>query len=106
MKLDSEHTLTMTTHPETSHAAAGCALIRSGSRRREVLDALAHAPSGLTDEETQSWLDMSPNTQRPRRIELVEMGYVDDSHERRRTRSNQLAIVWQVTALGMRALQS
>jgi len=47
-------------------------------------------PSGATDEEIQLALDMAPNTQRPRRLELEKMGairklYVDGKQVKRLT---------------------
>jgi hypothetical protein len=40
---------------------------------------------------------MNPSTQRPRRVELVEGGWVEDSGERRPTRSGMDAVVWRGT---------
>lgn len=51
---------------------------------------------GATDEEMQDALEMAPNTQRPRRIELVEDGWVRDSGRTRPTRSGRKAVVWVV----------
>ncbi len=39
---------------------------------------------------------MNANTERPRRIELVAMGKVVDSHETRLTRSGRKAVVWKI----------
>jgi hypothetical protein len=49
---------------------------------------------GSTDEETSRALDMGGNTERPRRVELVDGGHVVDSGARRRTASNRWAVVW------------
>jgi hypothetical protein len=49
---------------------------------------------GATDEEMQEHLGMSPNTQRPRRCELVNMGVVVATSRRRKTRSDFDAVVW------------
>jgi len=49
---------------------------------------------GATDEEMQTALGMDPNTQRPRRRELVQAGYIVDSGKRRETRTGRNAIVW------------
>jgi hypothetical protein len=79
-------------HPETSRAAAYAVTPRTGTQRRRVLDAIAAKPS--TDEEIQSALHMNPNTQRPRRVELVRGGWVGDSGERRPSSTGQDSIVW------------
>lgn len=39
---------------------------------------------------------MPGNTVRPRRIELEELGFVEDSGARRPTHSGKMAIVWVV----------
>lgn len=75
----------------------------SGKKRRIVLDAIAARGNyGMTDEEMQRELQMNPSTQRPRRVELVEGGWVEDSGRRRVTRSRRSAVVWVLTAAGFR----
>jgi hypothetical protein len=54
--------------------------------------------TGGTDEELQDALGMNPNTQRPRRIELVERGLVRDSGRTRKTKSGRRATVWEIAA--------
>jgi len=49
---------------------------------------------GATDEEMQDMLAMNPSTQRPRRIELRDAGFVRDSGATRETRSGRNAVVW------------
>lgn len=68
----------------TSKAAALAAEPKSGSRRRQVLDAVlavARDPRtvGLTDVEIQRATGISPNSARPRRVELVDGGWLADS---------------------------
>jgi len=82
--------------PDTSRAAAARIAPKTGTKRRLVLDAITTSPDGLTDEEMQRLIPMSANTQRPRRVELVEGGFIKDSGRRRRTSSQDLAIVWVV----------
>lgn len=88
-------------HSPTSKAAAEAIEPKIGSLRRQVLDYLRHCGvSGATDDEMQlpkelGGLDMDPSTQRPRRIELVNTGWVRDSGKRRKTRSGRLAVVWE-----------
>lgn len=102
MSIDAPGTLTGADHPETSFAAAARALGRTGSGRRRVMEALAAAD--LIDEEMQSILHMSPNTQRPRRVELVDLGYVRASGQRRPTIAGSFSIVWTATDAGRVAL--
>lgn len=78
----------------TSKAAALAVAPRTGTQRRRVLDAIATRPS--TDEEIQAALRMSGNTERPRRVELVEGGWIRDSGARRPSLSGQESIVWEL----------
>ena len=70
--------------------------IRSGSARlrQQVLDLLRASPGGLTDEELQQRLEMNPSTERPRRVELVNLGLVADSGRTGRTASGRSAVLW------------
>jgi len=83
---------------DTSKVAARLAYPRSGTQRWRVLTLLASTT--LTDEEIQHRLGMNPNTERPRRVELVEGGWVEDSGERRNTASERPSVVWRLTAKG------
>lgn len=53
-----------------------------------------HGP--CTDEAIQQGLKMNPSTERPRRIELVKLGYVRDSGLRGTTISGRAATLWEV----------
>jgi hypothetical protein len=57
---------------------------------------------GATDEELQLTLNMAGNTERPRRIELVDGGHVIDSNYRRKTKSGRDAVVWIATRIRAR----
>lgn len=52
---------------------------------------------GSTDDETQEYLGMSGNTERPRRGELVAKGRIVASGRTRPTRSGRRATVWIAT---------
>lgn len=78
---------------ETSKKAAGAIQASSASLRVQVLAYLLHT-GGATDQEVQQALDIRPSTQRPRRVELVEMGLVRDSGRTRETESGREATVW------------
>ena len=90
---------------DTSRDAAARHLPRSGTARHRVLDALGRARgAGATDEELQRHLAMPANTQRPRRVELVEAGYVRASGVIRQTAGGDRAIVWTITDAGRAVL--
>jgi predicted ArsR family transcriptional regulator len=88
----------------TSAAAAERHRPRSGTARHRVLHALATARDGATDEEVAAHLRMSPNTERPRRVELVEAGWVEATERTRPTVCGAAAVVWTVTPAGHRLL--
>lgn len=92
-------------HPETAQEAAKAIKLRSGTQRAAVLLELFQANvsgrSGMCDEELQFALEMGASSERPRRVELVRMGYVEDSTVRTRTTSGQEAVVWGITDDGI-----
>jgi hypothetical protein len=86
---------------ETSKAAALAAEPRSGTNRRRVLDAVlavARDPRtvGLTDVEIQRATGLVPNSERPRRVELVDGGWLADSG-RTREHYGREHTVWVIT---------
>ena len=81
-------------HSDTSREAAISIKGRTANLRTEVLEALRRHPS--TDEALSERLTMSPNTCRPRRVELVDCGLVEDSGRREKTASGRSAVVWIV----------
>lgn len=81
-------------HSDTSRAAAKAIEPKLSRLERQVAALLERTPPGLTDNQMQSGLAMNGNTQRPRRIRLVELGYVKDTGERRATGSGRPATVW------------
>lgn len=92
-------------HPDTSHNAAERIMPRSGTQRHAVLSLIA-ASDGLTDAEIQDGLRISESSERPRRIELVEQGWIEDSGVRRIYRGHEEAIVWVLTSQGRREWSS
>lgn len=94
-------TLTGRDHPETSFYAARLTLPRAGSRRHEVLKAIALSNTGgRTDHELHLQLGINLNTVRPRRKELQDDGWIEDSGLRRPTETGAPSIVWRVTQRG------
>jgi hypothetical protein len=82
-------------HSQTSKDAALRMAPRAGTKRAELLLFLRdQGAAGATDEEMQYSVPMSANTQRPRRVELVQGGYVVDSLRTRKTISGDEAVVW------------
>lgn len=78
----------------TSREAYASVVNDLGAMRAKVYRALHRKPR--TDEELIRLTGLSPNSCRPRRVELVEMGLVQDSGQRKQTRSGRWAIVWMV----------
>ena len=81
---------------DTSRAAAESIRKTVGKGHRLVIHKL-QSFGGLTDEELQHITGLGPSTERPRRIELVQMGMVVDSGVRRHTKSGRTATVWDLT---------
>lgn len=82
-------------HSRTSRAAAVGIEPKVGTKRGMVLAFLRGCgPAGATDEEMQRGIPMGPNTQRPRRVELVAAKLVRDSGRERKTAGGDAAVVW------------
>lgn len=82
-------------HSATSLMAAFEIEPKAGTLRGAVLAHLRGCGvNGATDNEAQVALGMNPNTQRPRRIELVRGSHVYDSGRTRKTASGHQATVW------------
>lgn len=65
---------------------------------RRIFDYLASWDAdGATDAEIEQALELSGNSERPRRIWLVKHGFVENSGETRPTPSGCNATVWIVT---------
>ena len=80
----------------TSAEAAERAEPKAGTDRAKVLSMIrAWAEAGCTDEEIADATGMNPSTVRPRRVELVALGHVEDSQMTRPTRSGRKAVVWR-----------
>jgi hypothetical protein len=89
---------------ETQRAAAIAIYPHTGTARRRVLDMISgRGGHGATDEEIQRDLELNPSTQRPRRVELVEGNWIEDSGRRRLTLSGRSAVVWVLTEQGQGA---
>jgi hypothetical protein len=80
-------------HSPTSREAAEKAESRAKIDRRTVFEAIQRS-LGLTDEEICDLTGVSPNSERPRRGELVNAGLVRDSGSTRLTKAGRNASVW------------
>ena len=91
--------------PETERRSAIEEYPRSGTMRLAVLRAIELAGDrGLTDWEGSEVTGIYLYTYAPRRVELKEGGWVEDSGLRRSTPSGKLAAVWTLTVAGRQAL--
>lgn len=84
-------------HSDTSREAAERVQPIFRGMTLRVYRAILACPEGITDQELQVALRMSGNSERPCRIALVKSGRVRDSGRRRRTKSGNNAVVWEVT---------
>ena len=81
----------------TSKLTAQSMRCLAGAQQQRVLECLQRAgDAGLTDEEIQATLNLSGNSERPRRASLVALGLVRDSGVMRKTNANHAAVVWVV----------
>jgi hypothetical protein len=90
------------TDPDTARMAAH----RTAEQLREhhwlVLSALVSAGSkGMIDHEHEQINGLNQDSAGKRRGELVELGLVENSRQRRQSPRGRPAIVWQVTARGL-----
>jgi hypothetical protein len=84
--------------PQLTSVDAAKKIRHSTPRLRQIVHGyLLKHPLGATDMQMQRDLKMNPSTQRPRRLELVRLGFVEDSGERR-VETRTKAIVWKAVA--------
>jgi hypothetical protein len=87
-------------HSDTSVHAALSVEPNANTLRAEVYSFIVRSgPHGATDEEICEALHMGGSTERPRRVELMDGGFVRDSTNRRNTRSGRYAVVWIATSV-------
>lgn len=83
-------------HSDTSRGAAFAVSAAAASIRAKVL-AWFRENGPATDEQMLDGLSLAPSTGRPRRVELVQGGWLEDSGERGRTRAKKRAVRWRCT---------
>lgn len=94
---DVQHRAPFVRGSETSEAAADEIEEHGASMTTRVLNTLKAQPAGLTDQQMQDMSGLGPQSQCPRRIELVKLGLVADSGRKRKTRRGRDATVWVYT---------
>jgi hypothetical protein len=85
----------------TSQAAAKAVGVKSGTQRHAVLSALGVEDS--TDYEIQAVTGLDQNSERPRRGELVDGGFVQPTDRTKRHRGQDWR-VWEATQAGLDVL--
>lgn len=99
---DNARALARRCDPDTSHMAAKetTPLIRE-LQRRVLAFAASRGPGGFTDPELNAHFGVASSTYRTRRAELVDMGLVEDTGQRRLigTKGRPHA-VWRITDTG------
>lgn len=98
--LAAEHVYVARKAKATSREAALRALPGTATRRYQVLATIAGSPTGMTDDEIITSQRMPHQSVGPRRLELVEGGWIEDSGQRRKTRTGADAIVWVLSEAG------
>lgn len=95
-----------TNDPETSIAAA----LRNPAGRaidaRRVLECHHQRPDGLTDFELANLVDRKQTSAGKRRGELRDKGLIEATALRRPSDTGSSAIVWRITALGNRIVET
>ena len=81
---------------ETSREARKSIQAHMGAQQKRVYMWALLQRQGFTDDEAIAALKMNPSSFRPRRGELVEVGMLKDSGQRRKTASGRSAVVWVV----------
>lgn len=86
-------------HSPTSRAAAASVKESAPTLREAVLRLLRDRGPG-TDHEIAAALGIDGSTARPRRVELVRLGLVEDSGKQALTPSGRKAVIWRAKGEG------
>jgi hypothetical protein len=79
-------------------AEQSLSLFDKQTQRAHIMAAITRSYVGMTDTELQEELNMSGDTERPRRGELLKAGLIKDSGVTRKTKRGREAIVWVVAS--------
>lgn len=92
-------------HQETARKAATAIAVRSGTQRAAVLLHLYQDHQagliGSCDELISAVTGLGASSERPRRVELVNMGLVEPTGKTVRTSTNREAMTWRITHQGV-----
>jgi hypothetical protein len=80
---------------DTSIEAARKAVLKSGTRRKEIFDLIAEREFGLTDDEIEVLTGLTHQSASGLRNSLMRDGLIVDSGERRKNRRGNSSIVWK-----------
>lgn len=92
--------------PTSEDAADGQSRTKRNTDRARILRTVAWHEYGLTRDEIADELTISPNTVRPRIVELVTLGLVHDTRLTRLTQTGSRAAVCEATDAGRRWLDT
>lgn len=92
--MTAQPTLPFQRHSDTSRAAADSMTEQAPTMRSQVFSIIQHY-GPVTDEVGAELAGLSPNTWRPRRVELARAGVIRKADEDGRTRSGRKAARWE-----------
>jgi len=81
---------------DTSRDAARKAVLKAGTRRKEIFDLIAGHEFGLTDDDIEVLTGLTHQSASGLRNSLMRDGLVVDSEMRRKNRRGNSSIVWKV----------
>jgi hypothetical protein len=81
---------------DTSRDAARKAVLKAGTRRKEIFDLIAEREFGLTDDEIEVLTGLTHQSASGLRNSLMRDGLLVDSDMRRKNRRGNTSIVWKV----------
>jgi hypothetical protein len=81
---------------DTSRDAARKAVLKAGTRRKEIFDLIAGREFGLTDDEIEVLTGLTHQSASGLRNSLMRDGLIVDSEMRRKNRRGNTSIVWKV----------
>jgi len=92
-------------HPATSYEAAD-AIAPAKPKQQALVRAYLAAHGPATDQQMQDALHMTPQSQCPRRLELLEKKSIRNSGKTALTRAGRNAILWELTPEALKAVAS
>lgn len=94
-----DRSVPLTSRPtDTQAGAARKAVLKVGTRRKEIYDLIVTSPDGMTDDEIEIATGYTHQSASGARNSLMRDGFIWDSGERRKNRRGNLSIVWKEAA--------